>query len=63
MGDLTVRYTTNEIGAYSDLRMDNPNKLLYIADAVSDSLFKIDLQAKILNSIEYTKIVSGLQSE
>lgn len=63
VGDLTVRYTTNEIGAYSDLRMDNPNKLLYIADAVSDSLFKIDLQAKILNSIEYTKIVSGLQSE
>ncbi|HRH76018.1 MAG TPA: hypothetical protein PK129_01620, partial [Cellvibrionaceae bacterium] len=55
VGDLLVNYTTNQIGAYTDLRMDNPNKILYMADNVSDSLFKIDLGTKILSPIEYTQ--------
>lgn len=63
VGDLLVNYTTNHIGAYTDLRMDNPNKIVYIADDVSDSLFKIDLGTKILSPIEYTQPNLGIESE
>lgn len=63
VGDLQLNYRANQIGAYTDLRMDNPNKILYIADDVSDSLFKIELGTKILSTIEYTRPSLGIDLE
>lgn len=41
--DAVESYGTSNLGAYSNIQMDNFNKRLYIGDDVSDSIFVVDL--------------------
>lgn len=51
VSDLLPAGENNYIGAYSEIRIDNVNQLLYIADAVSDAFFVVDLVSNSLNNL------------
>ncbi|MEY4588980.1 MAG: hypothetical protein RL497_1056, partial [Pseudomonadota bacterium] len=40
------------IAHYSDIRMDNNKKKLYIGDTVSDSIYEVDLASKVLSEVQ-----------
>ena len=42
------------IADYSDLRIDNAKKKLYIGDAVGDAIYEIDLNTKVLSELPLT---------
>lgn len=54
--DLLDSLGGNLIGAYSDIRIDNPNQLLYIADAVSDDFFVVNLKNNTLTNLQVKRI-------
>ena len=43
VSDLLAVPNERTIGGYSDLRMDNVNKKLYVGDAISDVIFVVEL--------------------
>ncbi|HEY6530082.1 MAG TPA: cadherin repeat domain-containing protein [Cellvibrionaceae bacterium] len=51
VADLIDSYGTSAVGAYSSIRIDIPNKLLYIGDDVSDSVFVVDLTTRSMSQI------------
>jgi DNA-binding beta-propeller fold protein YncE len=51
VSDLSPTGEDNYIGAYSEIRIDNVNQQLYIADAVSDAFFVVDLAANTLKNM------------
>lgn len=54
--DLLTSVGNNFIGAYSEIRIDNTNQLLYIADSVSDDFFVVDLATNTMKSLEAKRI-------
>lgn len=42
------------IADYSDLRIDNSKKKLYIGDAVGDAIYEVDLNTKVLSELPLT---------
>ncbi len=54
--DLLSTLGDNYLGAYSDIRIDNPNQLLYIADAVSDDFFVVNLATNTLTNLHAKRI-------
>ncbi|MEY4590021.1 MAG: hypothetical protein RL497_2097 [Pseudomonadota bacterium] len=57
VGDLVASYGDSAVGAYTDLRMDNFNKRLYVADDVSDSFFVVELSTRILSELQYKSAI------
>lgn len=57
VGDLVQSYGASAVGAYTDLRMDNRNKLLYVGDDVSDAFFVVDLAAKSISEMPYKSAI------
>ncbi|HRH77716.1 MAG TPA: hypothetical protein PK129_10250, partial [Cellvibrionaceae bacterium] len=57
VGDLVQSYGDSAVGAYTDLRMDNVNKLLYVGDDVSDAFFVVDLAAKSISELPYKSAI------
>lgn len=53
MGDLVTSYGASAVGAYTDLRIDNTNQRLYVADDVSDSIFVVDLATMSMSELQY----------
>lgn len=56
VSDLLTTLGDNYLGAYSDIRIDNPNQLLYIADAVSDDYFVVNLATNTLTNLHAKRI-------
>jgi DNA-binding beta-propeller fold protein YncE len=53
VSDLVQSNSGNPPGSYTQLRMDNAQKKLYIADAVSDAFFVVDLTTNNLSELVY----------
>lgn len=54
--DLVKSFGDSAVGGYSDIRMDNTNQRLYIGDAVSDTVFSVDLSTQVLSDLQITKM-------
>jgi hypothetical protein len=59
VSDLVDAPSTSVIGAFSDLRMDNVNKKLYVSDAVAGSIFVVDLAAKSMIELNHMPAFTG----
>ncbi|HEY6529029.1 MAG TPA: cadherin repeat domain-containing protein [Cellvibrionaceae bacterium] len=59
VSDLLDSQGERTIGGFSDLRMDNVNKKLYVGDAISDVIYVVDLAAKSLNELDHMPAFTG----
>ena len=55
VSDLVQSISGNPPGSYTQLRIDNVNKKLYIADAVSDAFFVVDLTTNSLSELIFPR--------
>jgi hypothetical protein len=53
VSDLGESKTNVTVANYSDLRMDNVNKKLYIGDTVADAIYEVSLANKILTELDF----------
>lgn len=53
VGDLLASIGTNTVGSYSDIRIDNVNQRLYIADVISNSFFVVNLASNTMTELVY----------
>jgi hypothetical protein len=59
VSDLLASQGDYTIGGFSDLRMDNVNKKLYVGDAISDVIYVVDLEAKSISELEHMPAFTG----
>ncbi|MFO1370173.1 MAG: cadherin repeat domain-containing protein [Marinagarivorans sp.] len=57
--DLLASHGDHVIGGYTDLRMDNVNKKLYVGDAVSDVIYVVDLASKTMTELNHIPAFTG----
>ncbi len=59
VSDLLVSTGERAIGGFTDLRMDNVNKKLYVGDAISDVIYTVDLSSKTLSELNHIPAFTG----
>lgn len=57
--DLVTAHGDHVIGGYTDLRMDNVNKKLYVGDAISDVIYVVDLATKTMTELNHIPAFTG----
>jgi len=59
VSDLVASHDEHVIGGYTDLRMDNVNKKLYVGDAISDVIYVVDLATKTMTELNHIPAFTG----
>lgn len=59
VSDLVSSHGEHTIGGYTELRMDNVNKKLYVGDAISDVIYVVDLATKTMTELNHIPAFTG----